>query len=292
MADAPCCPVGGRHDAAELNAALLQVGQDGAESLSAIARRTGLAKSSLSRHRNDCLGGAGGVPSEGQEEPPSSRPERPVPRAPERSKTVRNAAGTGSGTGIVGLHVPNPGDDPKTAPRKIAQVELEASAMALRKKGWSNADIARKLQVAPATVADALERVQIRLALRAEKDATDLADDARALRGRAMDLLEQVLAGSDNGKGVLVVDYKAAGLMLREARGNLELEAKILGQIQPPSTTINLFGSPDWQKLRDVILDTLIPFPDALAAVVAAIERVQNGGDDGGGGVVIETQAA
>lgn len=107
-----------------------------------------------------------------------------------------------------------------------------------------------------------------------------------------MDLLEQVLAGSDNGKGVLVVDYKAAGLMLREARGNLELEAKILGQIQPPSTTINLFGSPDWQKLRDVILDTLIPFPDALAAVVAAIERVQNGGDDGGGGVVIETQAA
>lgn len=47
----PCCSVGARADAAEIDEALRAVGQPGAESLSGIAARLGLAKSSLHRHK-------------------------------------------------------------------------------------------------------------------------------------------------------------------------------------------------------------------------------------------------
>lgn len=48
----PCCPVGARPDATELNALLL----NGSESFGSISARTGINKGSLSRHRRQCLG--------------------------------------------------------------------------------------------------------------------------------------------------------------------------------------------------------------------------------------------
>lgn len=48
----PCCPVGARPDATELNALLL----NGGESFGSISARTGINKGTLSRHRRQCLG--------------------------------------------------------------------------------------------------------------------------------------------------------------------------------------------------------------------------------------------
>jgi hypothetical protein len=60
----PCCPIGAREDLADVDAALRQVGEDGAESLSGMARRLEIPRTSLWRHRSVCLGlGAVVVPA-------------------------------------------------------------------------------------------------------------------------------------------------------------------------------------------------------------------------------------
>src|SRR5207248_1610061 len=54
----------------------------------------------------------------------------------------------------------------------------------------------------------------------------------------------------------------------RELRGHLTLLAKLDGSLdERPQTTVNINTSPDWIKIRTVMLQTLMKFPDACRAV-------------------------
>ncbi len=51
----------------------------------------------------------------------------------------------------------------------------------------------------------------------------------------------------------------------------LELEGKLLGELQPEGTTINVYSTPEWLTLRAVVISALTPYPNAARAVSRAL---------------------
>lgn len=101
-------------------------------------------------------------------------------------------------------------------------------------------------------------------------DADDLLKQAGALRSKAISLL---LKAEQAG------DYRTALAGIREARGCVELLAKLLGELQD-GATVNVVMAPAWIELRAVIMAALRPYPEARAAVAAGLQRVETGEAD------------
>ena len=101
----------------------------------------------------------------------------------------------------------------------------------------------------------------------AEADA--LLDQVGDLQRRTMAVLEAA---------ELSHEHRTALAAIREARGNLELLAKLIGQLDE-RPVVNLNVSPEWLQLRAVIVGALEPHPEALGAVVGALSEA---GAEGG----------
>jgi hypothetical protein len=71
-------------------------------------------------------------------------------------------------------------------------------------------------------------------------------------------------------------ELRTALSAIREARGNLELLAKLLGELEE-RPVVNVLVSPEWLELRAVIVGALEPHPEALRAVVGALEGADGG---------------
>jgi hypothetical protein len=98
---------------------------------------------------------------------------------------------------------------------------------------------------------------------------------------QADSLLDQVRELQDKALGILDKAEKAGELRtalsaIREARGNLELLAKLLGELDE-RPVVNLTVSPEWLELRAVIVGALDLHPDARGAVLRALEGAGNG---------------
>jgi hypothetical protein len=93
--------------------------------------------------------------------------------------------------------------------------------------------------------------------------ADDLLGQVRELQGRAMSLLDTAEEAGD---------LKAAVGAIREARGCLELLARLTQQIGD-APVINLLIMPEWLALRTAILAALEPFPDARLSLASALAR-------------------
>lgn len=65
-------------------------------------------------------------------------------------------------------------------------------------------------------------------------------------------------------------DLRTALGAIRESRGNLELLARLLGELEPP--TVNVILSAQWVELRTLMLRALEPYPAARVAVAGALE--------------------
>lgn len=60
---------------------------------------------------------------------------------------------------------------------------------------------------------------------------------------------------------------------LTQARGNLELLARLLGELEEQSVKVAvLVQSPDWLRLRTAILAALDDYPEARLALVRALQ--------------------
>ena len=92
-------------------------------------------------------------------------------------------------------------------------------------------------------------------------EADDLLAQVRTLQTRALGILDTA-----EGTGQLMAALGA----IREARGCLELLAKLLGELDE-RPQINVLVSPEWHQVRGVLLTTLQPYPDARAAVAGAL---------------------
>lgn len=98
-------------------------------------------------------------------------------------------------------------------------------------------------------------------------EADDLLDQVGDLQRRALAILDRAEEAGE---------LKTALSAIREARGNLELLAKLLGELDE-RPVVNLHVSPEWLELRAVIVTALEPHPEALGAVVGALEGADGG---------------
>jgi len=104
-----------------------------------------------------------------------------------------------------------------------------------------------------------------------EAEEVAQADD---LLGQVQDLQARTLAILEAAEETR--EHRTALAAIREARSNLELLAKLLGELdQRPQ--LNILISPEWLELRAVIVGALEPYSDARGAVLRAIEGVGNG---------------
>jgi hypothetical protein len=71
-------------------------------------------------------------------------------------------------------------------------------------------------------------------------------------------------------------DLKTALGAVREARGCLELLARLLGEL-PEHPELHLHLSAEWQVIQSAILQALAPHPQIRVKVAAAIESATNG---------------
>jgi hypothetical protein len=112
----------------------------------------------------------------------------------------------------------------------------------------------------PATLAQAKEAEMV-------AHADDLLEQVRDLQIRTFAILEAAEASEQ---------HRTALSAIREARGNLELLAKLLGELDD-RPTVNVLISPEWVELRAVIVGALEPYSEARGAVLRAIEGGANG---------------
>lgn len=92
--------------------------------------------------------------------------------------------------------------------------------------------------------------------------ADSLLGDLRSLHERTV----RILCEAENAG-----DLRVALQAVREARGNMELMAKLVGHIGEGSRiTVNV--GQEWPSLRSKILDALVPYPEARTALAAALE--------------------
>ena len=96
--------------------------------------------------------------------------------------------------------------------------------------------------------------------------ADDLLNQVRSLQSHALDILERAEKAGD---------LRTALAAISQARGNLELLAKLAGELdERPMVNLNI--SPQWLELRTMIVGALEPHPAAHRAVLRALE---SGGD-------------
>lgn len=96
---------------------------------------------------------------------------------------------------------------------------------------------------------------------------------------RADSLLDQVTDLRDKALSILAKaeqagDLKTALQGVREAKGCLELLAKLQGELAQEGT-VNITISPQWLSLRTVILQALEPYPEARLKLAAALREVE-----------------
>lgn len=96
--------------------------------------------------------------------------------------------------------------------------------------------------------------------------ADDLLSQVKDLQKKALTILS---------KAELSGDLRTAVSAIREARGNLELLAKLVGQLQQEGT-VNILIAPEWLQVRAVILAALTPYPDAALSVANALVKVEH----------------
>ena len=97
---------------------------------------------------------------------------------------------------------------------------------------------------------------------------------------KADSLLDQVIELRDKALSILAKAERAGELRtalqgVREAKGCLELLARLQGELQE-RTTVNVLVNPQWITLRTVILRTLEPYPEARLKLVQALKEAED----------------
>jgi hypothetical protein len=116
---------------------------------------------------------------------------------------------------------------------------------------------------------------------KAEHIAATIAKATEAETIAADDLLGQVQMLQRKALGILA-SAEAAGSLnvalaaVREARGNVELLAKLTHQLSD-RPTVNILVAAEWLTVRAVILESLRPYPDARAAVSDRLAALGDG---------------
>lgn len=161
-----------------------------------------------------------------------------------------------------------------TMPRKCTvcehpqRDEIDAALVA----GEPLRNIAQRVSVSSAALcrhkADHLPATLAKAAAAADvAHADNLLDQVKDLQRRTLAILDQAEQ---------TAQLKTALTAIGQARGNLELLARLLGELQE-QPTINLMVMPEWVTVRGALLAALGPYPEARAVVAAELGRLKDG---------------
>jgi hypothetical protein len=114
-------------------------------------------------------------------------------------------------------------------------------------------------------VSRALRTIQAR---REERGAETLVERVERLYARAAAILD---AAEADGRASIALGA------VRELRGVVELLARLTGELDERQQVVNIIGSPDWQRVRDVLIGALAAFPEARRTVAGALVQLESG---------------
>lgn len=145
--------------------------------------------------------------------------------------------------------------------------ERDAIDLALL-EGQPLRDIARQFNVSRA----ALDRHKDHLPGQLVK-AHEAAEIASA--GTLLDRLRQL---NDETRAILaetreIKNHDLSLKALARLEKQLELEAKLLGELKENETTVHIYASPEWVALRSLVITALRPYPEAAQAVGKALSE-------------------
>lgn len=95
---------------------------------------------------------------------------------------------------------------------------------------------------------------------------------------RSLDVVKQLKDINEISQAILkesrdLKDNDIALKAIDRIAKQLELQAKLLGDIG--GTQMNVYLSPEWQDIRKVLVQALVPFPDARIAVADALAALE-----------------
>lgn len=150
----------------------------------------------------------------------------------------------------------------KASQTKAIAAENRRKAFEYRKAGITYADIGKTLGVSEKTayiyVRGELDRIA--------KETGEKAEELRVLETERLDKIFQ------HGYSALVNgDLKGADVCLK----TMDRRARLYGLDAPAKTELsgNIAASGEWRELKAILICALSPHPEALAAVVRAIEQ-------------------
>jgi hypothetical protein len=99
------------------------------------------------------------------------------------------------------------------------------------------------------------------------RTALDVVAQLKAINGASLSILKEARDRRDGELALKAID---------RIQKQIELQAKLIDLIND-GATINIIVSPEWVRLRTVILTALHPYPDAAQAVARRLQVIEGG---------------
>ncbi len=94
------------------------------------------------------------------------------------------------------------------------------------------------------------------------QQALDVVQQLRAINSACLEVLAKSRTEGKHSLSLQAVD---------RVHRQIELQAKLLGELQETGPTVNVLVAPEWRELRVTVLQALTPYPEARAAVAEVL---------------------
>jgi len=147
---------------------------------------------------------------------------------------------------------------------------------ALTEMSDSNRRIASQYDVSERAIRDhKANHLKVRMLKAVEKreeadirTAIDVVGQLKAINGAALSVLKSARDANDGDLALKAID---------RIQRQIELQAKLIGELQQEGTTNIIVNNPEWIEIRTAILVALKPFPDAAQAVAGRLAVIEGG---------------
>ena len=92
--------------------------------------------------------------------------------------------------------------------------------------------------------------------------ALDIVQQLKAINGACLEVLQKARVDGKHSLSLQAVDR-----ILKQ----IELQAKLLGELQENGPQVNVLVAPEWQEIRVNVLQALAPYPEAREAVAGVL---------------------
>jgi hypothetical protein len=156
-----------------------------------------------------------------------------------------------------------------TTHRNVAeQFRLSPSAVYRHKQGHLAARIKRAFEAGETRKAVELVQHQTQERAREVGQAIDIVQQLRAINAATLQVLQVARESEKHSLSLQAVD---------RVHKQIELQAKLLGELQETGPQVNVLINPEWHQVRVNVLQALSPYPEARSAVARVLGEASNG---------------